>query len=377
VRLAAAAVAVAAVAAVAAGNAGAASAKAAHPSKAAKLKHPKTKDGVLRIQGTDAGDKLTLRLKAGDPARLEVDVGDDGSADFDVKLKDGTKIALDAGAGDDLVRIDDSNGVVGPTTLDGGDGDDRLAGGSAAETLLAGDGNDSIDGNRGNDLALMGAGDDTFVWDPGDGSDTVEGQDGTDTMLFNGANVGEKFELSANGERLRFFRDIANITMDTNDVEIVDVRALGGADTVTVNDLTGTDVSSVKTDLAASGGGGDGQADRVIVSGTNGDDVVAVGGGAGAVGVTGVHAAVTITNAEPANDKLTIDALAGDDVVLAPDLASSSVALTLEGGAGDDVLIGSAGNDTLSGRDGDDILVGGAGLDVLDGGAGDNVLIQD
>ena len=30
--------------------------------------------------------------------------------------------------------------------------------------------------------------------------------------------------------------------MDTNDVETVDFNALGGSDTVTVNDLTGTDV---------------------------------------------------------------------------------------------------------------------------------------
>ena len=101
----------------------------------------------------------------------------------------------------------------------------------------------------------MGAGDDTFVWDPGDGSDTVEGQAGADTMRFNGANIAERIDVSANGGRLRFVRDVANITMDTDDVETVDFRALGGADTVTVNDLSGTDVTSVKTDLAGAAGG--------------------------------------------------------------------------------------------------------------------------
>ena len=59
----------------------------------------------------------------------------------------------------------------------------------------------------------MGAGDDTFVWDPGDGSDVVEGQDNADTMLFNGAGVGEDFDVSANN-RLRFFRTQGAITMD-------------------------------------------------------------------------------------------------------------------------------------------------------------------
>ena len=76
----------------------------------------------------------------------------------------------------------------------------------------------------------MGAGDDTFVWDPGDGSDSVEGEAGADTMRFNGADAAEQVDLSANGNRLRFFRDPANITMDTAGVERVDFNALGGAD---------------------------------------------------------------------------------------------------------------------------------------------------
>src|SRR5207247_4456901 len=115
-----------------------------------------------------------------------------------------------------------------PTTIDGGNGNDTIAGGKGVETLLGGNGNDTIDGNGGNDLALLGAGDDTFVWDPGDGSDTIEGQDGTDTMVFNGANVAEQVQLSANANRLRFTRDVAGITRDTNGVERVDFNALGG-----------------------------------------------------------------------------------------------------------------------------------------------------
>ena len=62
---------------------------------------------------------------------------------------------------------------------------------------------------------MLGGGDDTFVWNPGEGSDTVEGRSGTDTMVFNGANVSEHIELSANGGRLELVRDVANITMDT------------------------------------------------------------------------------------------------------------------------------------------------------------------
>src|SRR5205807_8141233 len=137
-------------------------------------------------------------------------------------------------------------------------------------------GNDTVTGRRGDDLALMGAGDDTFIWNPGDGSDTVEGQAGKDTLQLNGANIAEKHDISANGSRVRFTRDVANIVMDLNGVERIDFNALGGADTITVNDLSGTDVSEVNLNLAAAGGGGDGQADAVIVNGTAGNDTIAI-----------------------------------------------------------------------------------------------------
>ncbi len=91
-------------------------------------------------------------------------------------------------------------------------------------------------------MAYLGSGRDTFTWNPGDGSDTVDGQGGRDAMQFNGANVNEQMAVSANGHRVRFFRDVANITMDMNRIEDLNVRALGGADTLTVNDLSGTDL---------------------------------------------------------------------------------------------------------------------------------------
>ena len=116
--------------------------------------------------------------------------------------------------------------------------------------LIGSQGNDLVNGGDGNDAALLGAGDDTFVWNPGDGNDTIEGQDGIDTMLFNGANIGENIDISANGGRVRFPRNVANVVMDLNDVEGIDFNALGGADTITVNDLSGTDVTEVNLNLA-------------------------------------------------------------------------------------------------------------------------------
>ena len=85
---------------------------------------------------------------------------------------------------------------------------------------------------------------------------------------------------------------------------------------------------------------------------------------------------MNITGAEAANDRLTVNALAGDDVVEASGLAAGAIQLTADGGDGDDVLVGGDGNDVLLGGAGDDVLLGGPGIDILDGGAGDNVVIQ-
>jgi Ca2+-binding RTX toxin-like protein len=117
-------------------------------------------------------------------------------------------------------------------------------------------------------------------------------------------------------------------------------------------------------------------ADTVIVQGTGGNDVIEVAGSGTSYTVAGLAALVTVHGSEGANDRLTINGLAGDDVVDATDLAAGVVQLTANGGADDDILIGGAGNDTLLGGEGDDVLLGGPGADVLDGGPGDNTVIQ-
>src|SRR5215207_1850229 len=346
-----------------------------------RFQRPKPKRGTLTIAGTTADEKIALRLKAGNPAIIEVDVGDNGSANFSFKRNQVARIAVDARAGDDLVRIDESNGAFTPdipTTIAGGAGIDNLLGGSGAETLLGGDGNDSLDGNGGNDRALLGAGDDTFVWDPGDGSDVVEGEAGADTMRFNGANIAEQVDLSANGNRLRFFRTQANITMDTAGVERVDFNALGGPDVVIVGDLTGTDVGSVNIDLASTLGGaaGDDQVDRVLVEGTNDGDRIHVNGDTSGLVVAGLRATVAVQHQEP-SDELAVNGLDGNDEISAAGLPAQAIALTLAAGLGDDEIFAGQGDDTLIGGDGNDTLDGSKGNDLARMGAGDDTFEWD
>jgi Ca2+-binding RTX toxin-like protein len=266
--------------------------------------------------------------------------------------------------------------VVDATSLEDDGMQLTMNGGLGADVFLGSEGGDVLNGGDGNDVAFMGAGDDTFVWNPGDDNDTLEGQDGHDAMLFNGANIAENVDISANGNRVLFFRNVAIVAMDLNDVEAIDFKAIGGADNVIVNDLTGTDVTEVNAELAASNGLGDAAPDNVTVQGTSGDDVAVVAGDASGVAVFGLAAQVNITGAEAANDRLTVNALAGDDVVEASGLAAGALALTETGGDGNDVLIGSDGNDTLLGGAGDDVIIGGNGIDIIDGGDGDDIEIQ-
>ena len=171
-------------------------------------------------------------------------------APFSLDIGTSENLIVNMNGGDDIFTGGNGLAPLISLTIDGGTGNDSITGGDGNDMLIGGDGNDLIVGGRGSDTALMGAGDDTFVWNPGDGSDIVEGQGGHDTLQFNGANVNENIDLSANGSRLRLTRDVGNITMDVNGVEQVNVVALGGADTITVNDLSHTGVTDVNLDLA-------------------------------------------------------------------------------------------------------------------------------
>jgi Ca2+-binding RTX toxin-like protein len=286
------------------------------------------------------------------------------------------------GANDSLV-INALGGVDGVTattlpsgviklTLDGGTGNDTLLGSQGDDVLQGGDGTDVILGDNGNDLARMGAGDDTFQWNPGDGNDTLEGQDGFDTMLFFGANIAENIDILANGGRVSFLRNIATVTMDLDDVEIIDFRALSGADNIVVGDLSGTDITQIGLDLRGSSGGGDAAADTVTINGTQGADAISAAGDVSGVSVLGLPATVNIFFPEQVNDRLTLNAQGGDDVVNASSLAANGIQLTINGGLGADIFVGSAGDDTINGGDGNDTALMGDGNDTFTWNPGDD-----
>jgi Ca2+-binding RTX toxin-like protein len=381
--------------------------------------------GTLHITGDAASDTLTLQPATADTLQVSVN----GQPAFSFDRSTFTAIDVKAGAGDDVVSAGNGLAPFGPLTIDGGAGDDTLGGGDGDDTLTGGAGNDLVDGNRGNDTALLGSGTDRFQWDPGDGSDTVEGQGGKDAMDFNGSNAPENIDVSANGSRVRLFRNVAAITMDFAGIEGLNVRALGSADTITVNDLSATDLKNADVDLNATGGGGDGSADTVIANATDAADGVDVSSDGATDVVSRGSTKVNVAGGEPTLDNVNVATLGGDDTIDAGVDFAGTAPVTIDGGGGTDTTTysgtsaddtiglarngtaavaaftptsgvvnntaveeldvrGLAGNDTIAGQNGigtlthltlegaggDDTLRGGDGADLLLGGNGDDLV---
>jgi Ca2+-binding RTX toxin-like protein len=222
------------------------------------------------------------------PALVNVQ-GSEGANDF---------LVINGLGGDDSITANTIAAGIVKLTLDGGTGNDTILGSQGADVILGGDGDDFVFGDNGNDVAFLGSGNDVAQWNPGDGNDTIEGQSGTDKLLFFGANVAENINILANGGRALLLRDVANVTMDLDDVESIEFRALGGADNIVVGDMSGTDVTSVELDLRGPNGGGDGAADTITVNATQGADVFGVSGDAGGITVFGLQAGVKIFHQE-------------------------------------------------------------------------------
>ena len=328
----------------------------------------------LRVESKAGNAKITLRLRAGHPQQLVVDSDSDGDADFVFDRRKFKTIVIDGRRGNDTIRIGERYGVFTnkeKTALLGGRGTDTLVGGSGSETLAGGPGADTIRGGHGSDVVSLGPDDDVFEWFAGDGSDAVEGQDGLDTVRVGGSASGESYGVTANGTRVRVTRSGRRV-IDAGATEHLDLHPLGGGDTVTVADLTGTPVTKLDVAFGPSAG----VANQLVVNATQGDDTTTLTSSSGAVTIGGLAAQIVLITSAVTNI-LRVNVLAGDDVIEASGVVAGLLSLTEDGGAGDDVLIGSAGPDIVFGGDGDDVLIGGPGTDVLDGGAGNDTIIQD
>jgi Ca2+-binding RTX toxin-like protein len=326
---------------------------AAQPAGASASPSASVAYGTLTVVGTSANDEITLALAAGDPNTLQVDFGPSGPAVQSFDRSTFGAISVFLRSGDDQFAVQQANGAFadealtvyggsgddtittgdGNDTIDGGAGNDTIHSGAGDDQILGRSGDDFVNGGRGTDTAFLGSGRDTFEWNPGEGSDVIDGGSGTDLLVFNGAAGNENMSLSANGHQAVFLRDVGTIRMDMNHVEQLAVAALGGTDTITINDMRGTDFRRADIDLAGPDGTSDGVLDNVIVNGSDRADHVAVTGDGTTVDVAGLKTETTITGADT-RDQLQVSTQDGNDTVHVDPSATALIGVTTDLGAG-------------------------------------------
>jgi Ca2+-binding RTX toxin-like protein len=149
-------------------------------------------NGVLHIVGTDGNDRVRVVPYRGRSLIVFASfLQGPGSPPYQIFPAAGIeRIEAVLGDGDDFAAV---AGTIKLTTiLDGGAGNDRLAGGGGANALIGGDGNDFLVGGRGRDLLLGGEGMDSLVGNGGEdiligGSTNLETSENADAGGFDQA----------------------------------------------------------------------------------------------------------------------------------------------------------------------------------------------
>jgi Ca2+-binding RTX toxin-like protein len=390
----------------------------------------------LALGATTLTNVEEIGLASGNSYKLSlVDANDTSSLTIDGSVLSAGQVLTVNGAAETaspLILL----GGAGDDALTGGAGGDTLKGGLGNDTLTPGAGVDSVDGGAGNDTIVM-AGNLTAAdkIDGGADLDTVTLNGNYSAGLTFGATTMVNVETlrlgpgSSYALTLDDATNTAGLTVDGGALLAPSFLHLDGS---AETGAALTAVGGGGDDVLTGGAGGDvfnGGAGNDTLSGNGGDDTLTAGagidtlnGGAGqdtfvlganltaadkidgggdadtlnlagnyASGVT--FTATTVVNVEAINladgfsYKLTLNdatntaglhvdghLLSAGRTVTIDGSAETSATLTVDGGAGNDVLTGGAGADHLNGGGGNDVIKGNAGGDFLFGGAGDDTL---
>ncbi len=114
-------------------------------------------NGTLYVIGTNHDDHVTINETGNGYFKVHTDF----VADKNFLSAGISRIVVQMCDGDDQVTI--SGGISLPTTIDGGNGNDKLNGGNGPNIILGGPGDDDINGGSARDLLIGGTGADRIV----------------------------------------------------------------------------------------------------------------------------------------------------------------------------------------------------------------------
>ncbi|BBP45095.1 hypothetical protein THMIRHAS_04680 [Thiosulfatimonas sediminis] len=328
-------------------------------------------------------------------------------------------------------------GNAGVDTLHGNAGDDIIVGGAGDDTIEGGDGNDMIFAGDGTDAAQLegvdklygNAGDDTFYFTYNadatlegiTSADMIDGGADNDTVqmltagavlsdeIFNGFTSVEELTLAA-GDNVVTINEIADSKVDFGTINAEgngndDINIGEGFDrelTINLgggNDIVAADLSSANITVNIDAGNLDAN-DNLDFGDDAGDvlNIITENGIADTAGVTNLET-LNIVDENGTNDlgqttlvrigdelfdnnttpvdAFTVNAetVADDLVIDATDISGANI-ITINTGAGDDMIFGSANNDIINAggnqTGGVNTIYGGAGADQIDASEGDN-----
>jgi Ca2+-binding RTX toxin-like protein len=305
-------------------------------------------------------------------------------------------------------------------TFTGSSSGESVYGGDAADTLDGRAGDDALSGSKGNDTLLGSEGSDTL--NGGEGADTLNGGDGLDIASYSIARYEPGIPIYDLTLDLRY-QDSGRRVIDDELTNIEGLEGDAGNDYIAGNDganvligLAGNDtiwglggndllfggdgydnpsLGPYSGDWMFGGNGNDlvsGESGIDHLYGEDGDDTLNGGEGAdnlyGGTGLdiasyrdekTGLYLDLRYEDASSAQMKddylFSIEGLeggSGNDFIVGLDDRSALV-----GGAGNDTLYGLGGNDFLFGEKGSDFIYGGDGADRVDGNEGNDVINGD
>ncbi len=261
--------------------------------------------------------------------------------------------------------------VSGHVAFVGGAAGQVMAGTAGQDIMLGMGGNDTLNGSAGNDIMDGGAGVDTASFAAMTQSVTVNlGASAPATILTDaGAGTATGAEIGSD-----YLVSIANVTGGAGD------DALTGDNTANVL------IGGAGNDTLDSAGGNDtltgGLGDDTIDGGLNTDTAIYGKSVFSFNFSTTGSLVVADTDVAPATS-LGTDTLSNIELLQFTEgtynlvLGTNAVNNPLNGGAGNDLILGFDGADTLNGNGGADILIGGLGADFMNGGGGNDIYVVD
>jgi Ca2+-binding RTX toxin-like protein len=239
-------------------------------------------DQIVLVNLTDAIASVTINADDGNDLITATGAAQfiyvSGGDDDDSINIEAAEAEVHGGSGDDIIMTgigdDTVYGGAGTDRITTGDGADEVWGGDeplpagfdpetdrapgdiidtgdGVDTIHAGGGADLIDAGEGDDIIFGDSGEDLIIWSHGDGADDIDGGGDTDKLILLGDEDpgGLDLTITVSDDNGDIDIDWGSTTLDVESLEHLDLTAGTGSDTVTIEDISGTDLMHVDIGL--------------------------------------------------------------------------------------------------------------------------------